>query len=218
MKKSVLPNAAAGLFLDSMESILTLGTRNPGKLAEMAELLAGVPVEIRHLDAMITEVEETGATFTENAAAKASDYATQTRTYVLADDSGLEVAALGGRPGVLSARYGGVETSFREKMAILLHELEVASDGDRRARFVSALAFAAPDGTLLHTVEAICSGTIATEPRGDNGFGYDPLFVPEGFDRTFGELLEREKSKISHRGRAFEQIIPFLRDFFQKLT
>lgn len=201
-----------------MRTVLTIGTRNSGKLAEIASMLADLRLDLHHLADSVPDVEESGATFAENAAIKASAYARLTETYVLADDSGLEVAALGGRPGVLSARYGGEGTGFDEKMSLLLREIEQAGSSDRRARFVCSLVLAAPDGSLIHAVEGISDGMIATEPRGGRGFGYDPLFIPAGDDRTFGELTEREKSEISHRARAFRKIIPFLRDFFAILT
>ncbi len=197
-----------------MRNILTIGTRNPAKLVEISGLLADVRVELQCLGDDVREVEETGSTFAANAAIKASEYARQTETYVLADDSGLEVAALDGRPGVLSARYGGEGTTFDEKISLLLREIEQSGRSDRRARFVCSLVLAAPDGSLIHTVDSYCVGMIASDPRGIGGFGYDPLFIPVGSDRTFGQLTEREKSKISHRARAFREIIPFLRDFF----
>ncbi len=197
-----------------MRNVLTVGTRNPGKLVEISGLLAEVSVELRCLGDEVGEVEETGSTFAANAAIKASEYARQTETYVLADDSGLEVAALDGRPGVLSARYGGEGTTFDEKISLLLREIELSGRSDRQARFVCSLALAAPDGSLIHTADGISDGMIAHEPRGTGGFGYDPLFIPNGHDRTFGQLSEREKSEISHRARAFRKIIPFLRDFF----
>ena len=145
-------------------------------------------------------------------ALKASGYAMQTGRMTLADDSGLEVEALGGRPGVLSARYGG--PTFDQKMSMLLNELDAIGDEARRARFVAAIAIADETGRILHAVEGICAGTIAAEPRGSGGFGYDPLFIPDGYDLTFGELPETIKREISHRGRAFSQIMPFLRGFF----
>jgi XTP/dITP diphosphohydrolase len=161
----------------------------------------------------VTEVEETGITFAENAALKAVGCATQTGLFALADDSGLEVEALDNAPGVFSARYGGPDTSFAEKMIKLLDEVDKTGDSMRRARFVCAMAFANPSGEILFTTEGICNGKIALHPRGAGGFGYDPLFIPDGFDRTFGELSEAIKGKISHRARAFEQIIPFLGHF-----
>ncbi|HRI03973.1 MAG TPA: RdgB/HAM1 family non-canonical purine NTP pyrophosphatase [Pyrinomonadaceae bacterium] len=193
---------------------LLVATHNLGKLAELRSLLAELPLELIGLSDFdtVTEVEETGLTFIDNAKLKAAGYAQQTGSFALADDSGLEVDALNGRPGVLSARYGG-DVGFDKKMQILLGEMKTSIHESRAARFVCAIAIAAPDGTMLHTTEGICPGNIAHEPRGNGGFGYDPLFVPEGFAETFGELSGTMKQKISHRARAFEQIMPFLRDF-----
>jgi len=193
---------------------LLVATHNLGKLAELRSLLAELPIELIGLSDFenVTEVEETGSTFIDNAKLKASGYAQQTGSFAIADDSGLEVDALNGRPGVLSARYGG-EVGFDKKMQLLLGEMKTSTNESSAARFVCAIAIAAPDGGILHTTEGVCPGNIAHEPRGNGGFGYDPLFVPEGFEETFGELSGTVKQKISHRARAFEQIMPFLRDF-----
>jgi XTP/dITP diphosphohydrolase len=161
----------------------------------------------------VPEVEETGSTFEENARLKAAEYALRTGHLVLADDSGLEVEALGNRPGVLSARYGGSGTDFRYKMAKLLGELAQTDSRVRRARFVCSIAAADETGCIVNTVTGVCNGKIAREPRGTRGFGYDPIFIPDGFDLTFGELSDSVKQEISHRARAFQQIIPFLRDY-----
>ena len=194
---------------------LLVATNNHGKLGELRDLLSGLPVNLGSLldCGHFDEIEETGSTFAGNAVLKASGYARQAGLLAIADDSGLEVAALGGRPGVLSARYGGADISFAEKMEKLLDELDRSGSSERNARFVCAIAIADATGNILYITEGICAGKIATVPRGNNGFGYDPLFVPDGFDQTFGELSEAIKRKISHRARAFEQIIPFLRDF-----
>lgn len=194
---------------------LVLATSNQGKLLELRQLLDGVPVSILSLDEfpLITDVEETGATFSDNAALKAVGYALQTGLPTLADDSGLEVEALDGRPGIHSARYGG-NTSFAEKMAMVLDELVAVGDFNRRARFVSSIAFANANGAILRTVEGSCTGVLAESPRGNGGFGYDPIFVPDGHSRTFGELSKSAKRQISHRSRAFSKIMPYLRDFY----
>lgn len=199
---------------DQIKNLL-VATNNPGKLRELRDLLGGLPVALRSLSdlAAFTEIEETGTTFVENACLKASGYAIQTGLPSIADDSGLEVTALDGRPGVLSARYGGPGSSFAEKMALLLAEIEKTGDANRVARFVCSIAIADAEGNILHTTQGICPGIIAAAPRGNGGFGYDPLFVPDGFDQTFGELSSTIKGKISHRSRAFQQIMPFLRDF-----
>jgi XTP/dITP diphosphohydrolase len=194
---------------------LLVATNNPGKLAELRTMLAGLPVELKSLSDLrsFEEVDETGTTCVGNAELKAGGYARQFVLPALADDSGLEVDALDGRPGVLSARYGGPETSFADKMQMLLAELRGSGDRDRTARFVCAIAIADDDGKILQTVTGKCEGKIAYEPRGNGGFGYDPIFIPDGFDLTFGELGEDVKAKISHRARAFREIIPFLRHF-----
>lgn len=194
---------------------LLIATHNPGKVAELTLMLSGVPCDLLSLSDFpdTTEVAETGTTFAENAAIKASGYALQSRQLSLADDSGIEVEALDGRPGIFSARYGGAGTGFAEKMEKLLTELSETGSQNRRARFVCAIAIANDSGEILFTSEGICKGTITSKPRGSGGFGYDPLFIPDGFDKTFGELDEAIKQKISHRAGAFCQIIPFLRDF-----
>ena len=193
---------------------LIVATHNLGKLAELRSLLAELPLDLVGLSNFenVTEVEETGSTFIDNARLKAVGYARQTGSFALADDSGLEIDALGGRPGVLSARYGG-DVGFDKKMQMLLNEMADSINSFRGAHFVCAIAIAAPDGRILHTTEGICPGIIAAEPRGNGGFGYDPIFIPAGFEETFGELSGSVKQKISHRARAFEQIMPFLRDF-----
>ena len=193
---------------------LLVATNNLGKLAELRSLLAELPIELIGLNDFenVSEVEETGITFIDNAKLKAIGYAQQTGIFAIADDSGLEVDALDGRPGVLSARYGG-DIGFDKKMQLLLGEMDHSANDSCASRFVCAIAIASPDGNILHTAEGICPGNIASAPRGNGGFGYDPLFVPEGFEETFGELSTAVKQKISHRARAFEQIMPFLRDF-----
>lgn len=195
--------------------VITIATFNSGKAAEYRTMLKDVNARIRTLDeySAISEVPETAPSFAGNAAIKACGYAVATGTVTLADDSGLEVAALGGRPGVLSARYGGGDLSFAEKMQMILREMASATSMDRRARFVCEIAMADPTGKILLTARGICNGTIAPEPRGTGGFGYDPVFIPDGYDATFGELAEVVKHQISHRARAFAQIIPYLRDY-----
>lgn len=193
---------------------LLIATHNAGKVREFHDLLGTLPIEVLGLDESVAELEETGSTFAENAALKATGYARQAGVTTLADDSGLCVEALDGRPGVLSARYGGKEIGFDQKMDRLLAELNETGDTERRARFVAAVAIADEQGEILHSVEGICSGRIASQARGNGGFGYDPLFIPDGYDLTFGELPNAIKREISHRGRAFSQIMPFLRGFY----
>ena len=204
------------LTMPNERSKLLVATGNKGKLSELKGLLADVPIELLSLSDIgsFDQVEETGATFAENAALKARGYALRAGILTLADDSGLEVAALDNRPGVLSARYGGADLGFDEKMLMLLDELERTSGNNRTARFVCSMAVADSAGEVVHSAEGICNGKIAQKPRGTGGFGYDPLFIPDGFENTFGELSNAVKQKISHRFRAFEQIIPFLRLFY----
>ncbi len=196
---------------------LLIATRNAGKLREFELLLAELSVELKSLEAYpeLPDVEETGATFAANAELKASEYARQTNVWTLADDSGLEVDALGGAPGVFSARYAGRGATNREKIAKLLEELEKTSDLARKARFICVIAFANPNGEVVRVEKGVCEGKIAFSPCGINGFGYDPIFIPEGFEQTFGELSGEIKQQISHRARASSQIKRFLHDLFK---
>ncbi len=184
-----------------------MATRNEHKLRELRALLDG-----HRLVPLPPEVElppETGATFAENALVKAVTAARATGRAVLADDSGIEAAALGGAPGVRSARFAGEGASDEENLAKLLRE--VPHDGDRRVAYVCALVHATPRGPSA-TFEARCEGTLTTEPRGSGGFGYDPAFIPADLDdgRTMSELWEGEKDAISHRGRAARALAEWL--------
>ncbi len=201
--------------MTSKRNKLLIATHNAGKLFELTEMLKGLPIDLVSLKDFpnAIEVDESGLTFSENARLKASGYALQARLNAIADDSGLEIEALCGRPGILSARYGGAATGFDEKMALILDEIAVADEPSRRARFVCSIAIADPGGIILHQAEGVCNGAIAAEPRGIGGFGYDPLFIPDGYAKTFAELPAAVKREISHRSRAFRRIIPFLRDF-----
>ena len=194
-----------------MRSLL-LGTRNPGKVKEIASILAESGWSYSSLRDFpnVGEAEENFLTFAENAIAKAQFYASATGLFALADDSGLEVAALGGAPGVLSARYAGENASDADRRVLLLSELEQTGGTDRRARFVSVVAIANHVGEVLNVSEGICEGTITFAPRGSGGFGYDPLFVPNGYDQTFAELADTVKNRISHRARALFKTREFL--------
>jgi XTP/dITP diphosphohydrolase len=194
---------------------LVIATGNPGKVREMVEMLEGVPLEIRSLAdfADLPKVEETGRTFAENAAIKATAYATRTGALVLADDSGLEVPWLGGDPGVRSARFAGENASDAENTAKLLASMKNAEGKDRLACFVCEMAVADPSGEILFRASGTCRGSISHKPSGINGFGYDPVFVPEGFAESFGELPPKIKKNISHRSAALKQIIDFLGRF-----
>ncbi|MBX3280980.1 MAG: RdgB/HAM1 family non-canonical purine NTP pyrophosphatase [Acidobacteria bacterium] len=200
---------------------LLLGTTNKGKIAELAEMLGDMDVEILSLDqlAPVAEVAETGSTFAENARLKAAAYASAFQLPTLADDSGFEVEALDWRPGVFSARYGGdAAPTFPEKIELLLSEMKASGGGSRAARFKCAVAFASADGKIVAETEGTVTGNVVESPRGNNGFGYDPIFVPDGLVHTFAELSSAEKASLSHRGRALLQIIPYLRTFLGNLT
>lgn len=178
---------------------VVVATRNPHKLGELGEILSGVALE--SLPESVVLPPEDGETFADNALGKARAAHEQTGRAALADDSGIVAAALGGEPGVRSARYAGEAASDAENLARLL--AAVGGAADRSAAYVCAIAFVDEDGA--ETVrEGRCTGVLATEPRGDGGFGYDPAFVPDDFSdgRTMAELSPEEKHSISHRGRA----------------
>jgi XTP/dITP diphosphohydrolase len=188
-------------------SKIVVATRNVGKLREFQTLLHPLHSNLASLRdlAIEVEIEESGTTFAENAQLKAIGYSRLTSLPVLADDSGLAVEVLGGRPGIHSARYAGPEASDADRIRKLL--VEIAGSGENRnARFVCALALA-QDGVLLQESEGSCSGIIITEPRGTNGFGYDPIFLFPDLDKTFAELDETEKNKYSHRARAVYSLL-----------
>lgn len=186
-------------------TVLVVATGNPGKVKEIEPYLAGLNWELQ-LKPPGLEMEETGTTFRENAAQKATQVAIATGHWAIADDSGLEVAALDGRPGVYSARYAD---SDQARIAKLLGELEGVSD--RRAQFVCAIALSRPDGTIALLSEGICPGEILTAPRGEGGFGYDPIFYVPEKGITFSEMPLEVKQEISHRGRAFQELLPQLK-------
>lgn len=195
---------------------LLVATKNAGKVRELEEMLAGLPVRLRSLEDFpnVNEPDETGATFAENAALKARYYAGQIKITALADDSGLAVEALGGAPGIFSARYAGEQASDTQRIKKLLAELSAATDENRRARFVCAAAFADETGKVKFVEEGVCDGKITLAPRGTNGFGYDPVFIPDGFSQTFGELSNEIKRQISHRAQALNKIIQQIRRFY----
>ena len=197
---------------------LLVATHNAGKIRELSQRLAGLPLRLRLLSEFpsIVEAEETGTTFVENATLKAVHYSTASGLLSLADDSGLSVDALGGRPGVYSARYAGRHATYAERMARLLDELSATGDAERRARFVCVIAIADPSLGVVGTFEGRCKGRLAHEPRGAGGFGYDPIFIPEGHAQTFGELPDEIKQTISHRARALDKACRFLREQFTK--
>jgi len=183
--------------------MLLLATKNRAKVREYSQLLQGIPYEIVTLaDAGVDlEVSETGHTLDDNAAIKAIAYARQGNLLALADDSGLEVDVLGGEPGALSARYAGEGASDRGRIEYLLSRLEGIPWEARAARFRCVIAIATPEGQV-ELCCGECEGLIAFEPKGENGFGYDPIFYLPGLGRTMAELSSEEKNEISHRGQA----------------
>lgn len=195
---------------------IVAATRNPRKLEELRRLLRSLGIETVSLSDFedLTEAEETGGTFAENARLKALSYCEQTGLPCVADDSGLEVEALGGAPGVFSSRYAGPGADDRALCNKLLSEMRSVPDGERNARFRCCVALAA-DGRILLSTESEARGIILREMRGKHGFGYDPVFVPEGAGRTFAEMEPHEKDALSHRGKALalftEEMEKFLR-------
>ncbi|MBO0861473.1 MAG: non-canonical purine NTP pyrophosphatase [Chloracidobacterium sp.] len=217
---------------------LLIATSNKGKVSEIAALLEGLDCRIIGIDDLpkvTPPVEETGTTFVENALIKADHYHTATGLLTLAEDSGLEVDALDGRPGVYSARYGGERLSGADQIVLLLEEMKDAPEEKRTARFISVVALVGktsyershlfpPDGgfdteagtEIRKTFEGRCEGKIAFAPRGLGGFGYDPIFIDTELDRTFAELSPQEKSSRSHRGKALKAAVEYLEKLFEE--
>jgi XTP/dITP diphosphohydrolase len=194
-----------------MGEVLLVGSANRKKAAELSALLQGLPWEVRNLHdyPTVPEPEETGATFEENALLKARYYGEAFNVSCLADDSGLVVDVLDGAPGIYSARYAGPGATDADNCAKLLDALEEYMWHERTARFVCHTAFFRP-GHAVHVEDGAVEGHISMEPFGDGGFGYDPLFVPLGYDRTFGEMDPVEKHGLSHRGRALAKFRAYL--------
>jgi len=190
---------------------LVAATHNPGKARELAALLEGRFEVVTAAALGLAEPEETEQTFEGNALVKARAAAKASGLVALADDSGLSVAALGGAPGIYSARWAGPGRDFGRAMALVEQRLAESVSDDPAAWFTCALAIAWPDGPAV-VVEGRVDGRLTFPPRGDKGFGYDPIFLPEGLDRTFGELDEGEKATLSHRGRAFAKLKAALLD------
>jgi XTP/dITP diphosphohydrolase len=191
---------------------LVIASRNSGKVAEYRRLLSGIPFNVLSLAdyPSLPEIEEHGRTFAENALLKAETVTRLTGELALADDSGLEVDALGGRPGLYSARYSGPGATDEQNNLKLLAELSGLPDSQRTARFCAAIAIAGP-GLTPRVVEGSCSGAIALSPRGASGFGYDPLFFVQEAGKTFAEMDKTEKNSYSHRARAFAAAREILR-------
>ncbi|MGJ5672947.1 MAG: RdgB/HAM1 family non-canonical purine NTP pyrophosphatase [Nostochopsis sp.] len=189
-----------------MTKLLVVATGNPGKLREMQAYLSNSGWELK-LKPEELEIEETGETFAANACLKASQVAKVTGNWAIADDSGLEVEALNGVPGVYSARYGKTDA---ERITRLLREL--GDEVQRQAQFVCSVAIARPDGVIALQSEGICRGEILYSPSGDGGFGYDPIFYVPEMQKTFAEMTPEMKRSISHRGKAFASLLQKLPD------
>jgi XTP/dITP diphosphohydrolase len=200
---------------------LLIATKNSGKVKEISLALHGLPLRLRQLAEFpdVQSVDESGETYEQNAALKALNYSSLTGLCALADDSGLEVKVLGGLPGVHSARYGGVGLSDSERVDKLLALLAGVEATKRLARFISVMALAGPQEPsedkqrVLHCTLGVCEGRIAHAARGSHGFGYDPVFVPDGYDLTFGQLSDAMKNRISHRAKALNQMRTFIEGF-----
>ncbi|MSR54952.1 MAG: RdgB/HAM1 family non-canonical purine NTP pyrophosphatase [Gemmataceae bacterium] len=193
---------------------LVIGSRNQKKLVELQDLLHDLPIELTNLSPWpnVPDVDETGASFEENARLKATGYAEATGEWVLAEDSGLVIPALKGQPGIYSARYAGTHGDDVANNVKLLAELALLPDDKRAAYYICVAALASPDGEVKAMAEGRCHGVIVKEPRGAGGFGYDPLFEVPEFHRTFGELSLRVKQALSHRAKAVTQLRSALRN------
>jgi len=189
------------------DDTLVLATHNQGKLREIKELLADRQIEVLSAAALgLDEPEETETSFTGNARLKARAAAQATSLPALADDSGLVVEALNGDPGIYSARWAGPEKDFAMAMQLVEQKLAESGSDDRRAHFICSLSLVWPDGFDV-TVEGRVDGTLVWPPRGSNGFGYDPMFIADGYDQTFGEMDPALKHAIGHRADAFDQLL-----------
>lgn len=191
---------------------LVLATANPDKAAEIIAILGTEGVALSPRPAAVPDVEETGDTLVDNARLKARAISAAVGEPAVSDDTGLEVDALGGAPGIYTARYAGEDATYADNVAKLLTELDGTPAPDRGARFVAVAFVSFPDGTEIWA-EGVVEGTIASESRGTDGFGYDPVFVPnEGDGRTFAEMGSAEKHVFSHRGRAFRGLATMIGD------
>ncbi len=194
---------------------IVLATRNRKKVEEIGRIFKGYKVRFLTLDSFpgCPEVEEDGKTFRQNAVKKAVSIARFTGCPAIADDSGLEVKALGGAPGVFSARYAGEGADDRKNLMKLLRELSGKEGKGREARFVCCIVIALPDGRYK-SFTGYTKGEIGKKPKGFNGFGYDPIFYPMGCDRTFAEMTDAEKDRLSHRGKALKKLYIYLKNLF----
>ena len=197
---------------------IIFATGNAGKMREIREIMADMPVEVVSMKeaGILADIEENGTTFVENAKIKATEIAKQTKDIVFADDSGLEVDYLNKEPGVYSARYLGEDTPYEVKNQAILDRLSGVPKEKRTARFVCAIAAALPDGKVL-TTQATIEGYIGEKPAGENGFGYDPIFMVEEYQCSTAELSEEQKNEISHRGKALRKMKALLADTYEDL-
>ena len=197
---------------------IIFATGNAGKMREIREIMADMPVEVVSMKeaGILADIEENGTTFVENAKIKATEIAKRTKDIVLADDSGLEVDYLNKEPGVYSARYLGEDTPYEVKNQAILDRLSGVPKEKRTARFVCAIAAALPDGKVL-TTQATIEGYIGEKPAGENGVGYDPIFMVEEYQCSTAELSEEQKNEISHRGKALRKMKALLADTYEDL-
>ncbi|WP_164668451.1 XTP/dITP diphosphatase [Virgibacillus doumboii] len=198
---------------------IIIATKNPGKAKEFQAFFSEYNIKaisLLDLSESVEDIEETGTTFEENAALKAEQIANLFETPVLADDSGLVIDALDGRPGIYSARYAGEPKNDKANLEKVLKELQNVPDTDRTARFVCVLAVAIPGKDTIFK-KGHCEGKISNDPDGSNGFGYDPIFIPDGYSKTMAQLSSDEKNKISHRKNAITQLESWIKDVQQSL-
>ena len=198
--------------MKSCPHTIVIATSNPGKLIEIVSILDGLPLKLLSLADFcnVIAVEESGSTFTENAVRKAQEYARQTGHWSIADDSGLEVDALGGAPGVMSARFAGEGVSDSTRVSCLLSRMESIPDEERIARFRCTIALADLKRTLIHLAHGTCEGKIAFQPRGSHGFGYDSVFIPHSHKLTLAEMDLGVKNQLSHRALAASEMRHYL--------
>ncbi len=191
---------------DTTPKLLVVATGNPGKVKEMQEYLADLNLQLE-LKPKALEIEETGETFIANARLKAAEVAKATGKWAIADDSGLAVEALGGRPGIYSARYAATVAAQIERVLT-----ELGDNSNRQAKFICAIAIARPDGKIVLETEGVCPGEILYSPQGNDGFGYDPIFYIPAEKKTFAEMSAEMKRSLSHRGQAFKILLPQIKE------
>ncbi len=189
---------------------LVVASKNKGKIKEFEQMLGKFDFQVLSLNdfGQIEEPEETGSTFLDNAKLKASYYAQKTKEYCMADDSGLQVDALNGAPGVYSARYAGLDATDEKNNKLLIKNM--TGQTNRNCQFFCALAIADPTGKIVFTTQGLCHGTLLEQPIGDNGFGYDPLFFSVDLQKTLAQALPDEKNSISHRSKALQDMVKLL--------